>query len=352
MAPGRETSDVLSAIERGPLAPIYCLAGEERYQVDRCLEAIRRQALGPDAATAGFNLDIFDLKERGLGPVLDAARTLPMFAKRRLVIARGIEERKSDELEPLLEYIADPNPSTVLVLTAGGKVDGRMKVFQALRKGGYLHDFAHLRDWQLGEWLAAEARRRGLKLAPDAARALAESAGPELGRLANCLEQAALYAGPSADGSTTIVRAHVEAVVPESRERGIFELTKAIGAGQKPEALRLLGNLLANREPALRIEFMLVRQLRQIWKAKELEAAGASRPEMASKVGMSPHFLDDVLVPARRMSTGALARSFALLYQADCSLKSSRVDPEIQIARLVAALCDESAPRARSAARP
>jgi DNA polymerase III subunit delta len=340
VAAGRDTSDVLATIERGELSPIYCFAGEERYMVDRCLEAVRRAVFGPEGAqAAGFNLDVFDLKERGLGPVLDAARTLPMFAKRRLVIARGIDERKADELEPLLAYVADPNPSSCLVITASGKVDGRLKVFAALRKAGFLHDFAHLRDWQLPDWLAAEARRRGLKVLPDAARALAEAAGPELGRLAQCMEQAALFAG---DG-VPVTRAHVEAVVPESRERGIFELTKAIGLGQKRDALRLVGNLLANREPALRIEFMLVRQLRQIWRAKELEAAGAPRPEIASRVGMSPHFLDDVLVPARRMSTGALARSFSLLYEADKCLKSSRVDPDIQITRLIAALCDQAA---------
>lgn len=346
MAAGRDAPDVLATIEKGELRPIYCFAGEERYMMDRCLEAVRLAVFGPGGAqAAGFNLDIFDLKERGLGPVLDAARTLPMFAKRRLVIARGLDERKADELEPLLAYVADPNPSTCLVLTTNGKVDGRLKVFAALRKAGFLHDFPHLRDWQLPDWIGAEARRRGLKLSADAARALSEAAGPELGRLAQCLEQAALYAGEG----VPITRAHVEEVVPESRERGIFELTKAIGLGQKGDALRLLGNLLANREPALRIEFMLVRQLRQIWRAKELEAAGAPRPEIASRVGMSPHFLDDVLVPARRMTTGALARSFALLYEADKNLKSSRVDPDIQITRLIAALCDQSAAPPRRA---
>jgi DNA polymerase-3 subunit delta len=334
----RDSRDVLSAIEKGELAPVYCLIGEERFLVDRCLEGLRRAVLGADAAgDASFNFDHFELKERSLAQVLDSARTLPMFARRRLIFARGIDELKSDELEPLFAYLEDPNPSTCLVLVGGTKVDGRLKIFQALKKHGYLHDFPHLRDWQLGDWLQAEAGRRKLSLAAEAARLLAESAGPDLGRMAMCLEQAALYAG--AEGRITAD--HVQAVVPESRERGIFELTKAIGAGQRAQALRLLGNLLRNREPALRIQFMLMRQLRQIWRAKELQAAGAPRNEIAGRVGISPHFLDDVLQPARRMSTGALARSFDLLYQADQSLKSSRVDPDIQITRLVTALVDQ-----------
>ena len=334
----RATSDVLAAIENGELAPIYCLTGEERFLVDRCLEALRTAVLGPGAAGSNFNLDHFELKERGLAAVLDSARTLPMFAKRRLIIARGIDELKTDDLEPLGAYLADPNPSTCLVLVAGGKVDGRLKIFQTLRKLGYLHEFAHLREWQLEQWLGAETRRRKLAITPDAARLLADSAGPDLGRVAMCLEQAALYAGSEG----RITAEHIQAVVPESRERGIFELTKAIGSGQRSQALRLLGNMLRNREPALRIQFMLMRQLRQIWRAKELATAGAPRNEIAARVGMSPHFLDDVLVPARRMSTAALARSFDLLYQADQKLKSSRIDPDIQITRLVAALTQQA----------
>jgi len=60
-----------------------------------------------------------------------------------------------------------------------------------------------------------------------------------------------------------------------------------------------------------------------------------SRAEMAAAVGLPPFFLDDVLVPARRMSVAALRRSFERLYQADRAFKSSRVDPEIQLTRLV-----------------
>jgi DNA polymerase III subunit delta len=340
--PAGKSDDVFSAIDRGEIAPVYALGGEESFLVSRCLAALRRAVVGEaSAGGANLNLDLYDLREHGLGAAINTAKTLPMFAKRRLVIVRDVGELPGEQQAPLLEYLRDPNPSTVLVLVLSGRIDGRLKFIQALRKGGYLHEFAPLRDWQLGDWLMGEARRRRLRLEPEAARALAEAAGPDLGRLALCLEQVALYAGPEAP----LTAPDVEAVVPESRARGVFELTKAIGAGQTERALDLLGNLLRNREPPLRIQFMLLRQLRQIWRAKELERAGAPRGEMAARVGLSPHFLDDVLVPARRMSDAALARSFELLYQADRNLKSSRADPEVQVARLVRQLSELAAAR-------
>jgi DNA polymerase-3 subunit delta len=335
--------DIAAAVARGEIAPIYCLAGE-RYLVDAAHAAIRAAVLAEAGAAAGFNHDAFELKEAGVGACIATARTLPMMARRRLVVGKGVGDLKAEQLEPLVEYVADPNPSTCLVLV-GDKVDVRFKAFAALRKAGYLHVFQPLRDAALGGWLRTVARARKIELAPDAAGALAELAGPDLGRLSQTLDQLALYAGGRA-----ISLDDVETLVAETRQRSVFELTKAIGAGEAPRALGLLANMLRNREPALRIQYMLARTMRQIWRAKELLASGAARGEIAAAVGMSPYFLDDVLVPARRMSRATLARAFERLYQSDVALKSSRVDEELLISRLVQSLAEDAgakpAPRA------
>jgi DNA polymerase-3 subunit delta len=329
---------LLAEIAKGDLAPIYCLHGSERFLVDRAVAAIRKAVLGGEAAAAAtsFDHDVFDLRETPMVQVIAAARTLPMWSKRRLVVASGIETvKEAEKLEPLVAYVADPNPRGCLVLF-GDKVDGRLRAFLALRKAGFLHEFPQLKDRDLASWLAGEARRRRLAIEPGAVQALAETAGPDLGRVMQALEQVALYAGGD------IKREHVEDLIPESRERGIFELTRAIATGEVSLALRLVGNMLRNREPALRIQSMLLRQLRQIWRAKELVAAAVPRSEIAAAIGIPPFFLDDVLVPAGRMSTLALRRSFLHLYQADRSLKSSRIDPDLQMTRLVRRLAEEA----------
>jgi DNA polymerase-3 subunit delta len=261
-----------------------------------------------------------------------------MWSKQRLVIAAGIDGVKAEQLDPLVAYVADPNPRGCLVLV-GDKVDGRLRAVLALRKAGFLHEFPRLKDRDLVTWLAGEARRHRLAIEPGAVQALAEAAGPDLGRVVQALEQVALYAGGN------IKRDHVEELIPESRERGIFELTRAIGTGDVTLALRLVANMLRNREPALKIQFMLLRQLRQIWRAKELVTAQVSRPEIASAIGIAPFFLDDILIPAGRMSTAALRRGFLHLYQADRSLKSSRIDPDVQVMRLVRQLAEAASPR-------
>lgn len=328
--------DIAATVARGQIDPIYCLVGE-RYLVDAAWAAIRAAVLAEAGAAAAFNHDVFDLKEAGLGTAIGTARTLPMMARRRLVVGKGISEVKAADLEPLVTYAADPNPSTCLILV-GDKVDVRLRAFQALRKRGALHQFAPLRDNALAGWLRAEARARKISIAPEATQVLATLAGPDLGRLAQALEQLALYVG----GERPISVDDVEDLIAETREHGIFELGKAIGCGDAARALALLANMLRNREPALRIQFMIARQLRQIWRAKELAAAGASRGDIAGAVGINPYFLDDVLVPARRMSRAALERAFDRLYQADLGLKTARIEPELALSRLVEQLADNA----------
>ena len=321
-------------MKRGDIAPIYCFSGE-RFLVDTAVAAVRAAVLAEAGAAAAFNHDTFELKESGVGSAVGTARTLPMMAKRRLVVGKSIDEVKAADLEPLVAYIDDPNPSTCLLLIAD-KVDVRLKAFSAMRKRGYLYVFAALRDNALAGWLRTEAKNRGIDIKPDAANTLAMLAGPDLGRLAQALEQLAIYVGRE----RAIAVDDVEDLVAETREHAVFELTKAIGMGDVPRALALCANMLRNREPPLKIQFMLVRQVRQIWRAKELAASGASRGDIASAVGINPYFLDDVLVPAKRMSRAALERALESLYQADLLVKTSRVEPELQLSRLVQALAE------------
>lgn len=337
--------DLTAAIARGELQPIYCLHGPERYLIDRTVTALKRALTsGPAAAFSAFNVDIYDLNDVELVKVLAAARTLPMMAERRLVIARGLETLKADELAPLVDYVASPSPSTCLVLI-GEKLDTRVKAFQALKKAGALHEFAALRDRELPAWIAAEARARKLSIDGAAAAALSEIAGPDLGRVAQALEQLALYVGDAA----SIRLEDVEALIAETRERSVFELTRAISEANTGRALAVLANMFRNREPPLRIEAMLARQVRQICRAKELLAQNADRAEIASSLGVPPFFLDEILGPARRMSLLALTRAIERLHATDRALKSSRVDGELLMSRLVQQLADDARGPARNA---
>ena len=321
-------------------APLYALVGEEPFLIEEALDQNRQAVLGrPDMQADALDEQHFDLTETSLAEIINAAKTVSMFAPRQFIVARDIHTAKADALAALLAYVGNPNPQTCLVLV-GQKVDSRLKAFATLKKQGCLFSFDRLKDRELSAWIARRAKAQNLAITSNGARALGDAVGADLSRIAQSLEQLGFCWGGRDHRPT-----HVETLISETREQSVFDLTKAIFAGDKDTAMRLLLTMLNNREPALRIHFMLSRQLRQIWRTKEHHRAGLSRSDIAKAVGLPPFFIDDALGPAQRMSVAALARSHRSLSRADVELKSSRVPPELLMTRLVQQLLEDASGR-------
>jgi DNA polymerase III delta subunit len=84
---------------------------------------------------------------------------------------------------------------------------------------------------------------------------------------------------------------------------------------------------------------MLARHVRQLWSAKELAARGRDRQAIAEALGIHPFFVGDVLQQAQRLSGPTLERTHRALFEADRSLKSSRLPDSLILEQLVMSLC-------------
>jgi DNA polymerase-3 subunit delta len=130
----------------------------------------------------------------------------------------------------------------------------------------------------------------------------------------------------------------VAACVAHTRARSIFDLANAVGQGDRQTALRIARQMLADRESPLRLCAMLARHIRQLATARELDEKRMGEVEIASELGIPPFFVQETLRQARRWTPRALRAAFELLYEADKSLKSSRLPDELVVEQLVARL--------------
>lgn len=320
-------------IRAGQVAPVYVLGGSEPLLVGRLVAALV-EATVPEA-TRAFNFDQLEGKGATANQIMNAARTLPMMGKKRLVLVRDADAAGADALTGLIPYLEAPVAESVLVLLCG-KIDGRLKFFATAKKKGLLHDLTAPR--QLGGFITAEARRAGARMDPQAARRLEEVVGKDLGRLASSVEQLALYAG---EGQAITV-AHVDALIADTSERTVFQLNDAIGQGDRTAALRALAKLAEQRESAVGVVIMLARHLRQLALYAGLSAERVPPGELAKRIGAPPFVLDRLAPQARRFSQAGLGQALALVAQADRELKSNvkaALGEDLVLARLVDRLC-------------
>ena len=197
----------------GRLRPVYLIAGEERFFRQHVLQAMRTAVVGPGGAS--LNEDQFVAGEVDARTVVSAARTLPMFGPRRLVVVRDLErwEGKGDEegdgaaeakgvvhkpLDQLAEYAAAPSDRTTLLLLAD-KLDNRRRLVNLARKEGFLVVCAALARGMLPGWIRDRAREQGHKVSARAADLMAELVGSDLCALADALERVELFAGKGAE---------------------------------------------------------------------------------------------------------------------------------------------------------
>ena len=322
----------LERLTEDSLAPIYILVSAEPLLIDRAVDRIRD--LAAPGATRAFNYDIIQGKGATAAQILNVAQTLPMMAARRLVEVRDFGAVKAAELAGLLPYIADPNPTTTLLCVAE-KVDKRIKFFQTIKKKGFLVELDPPKnDRGLIAWVKQEATRLKIAIAPRAVSRLVDVVGKDLARLSLSLEQLSLYAGSTdladnaGQGTKTAGKKidveHVEDLIAETRERSVFELTDAIGDGDRVRALTALASLFDQRQSAIGVVIMLARHMRQLSATHEAVRARLPRRELPGAIGAPPFVVDRLMGQARRFPATAVDRSLCLLAEADFALKGGR----------------------------
>src|SRR6185295_18474421 len=109
---------IVSDIKARKFAPVYFLQGEETFYIDLISDLIEKSAL--NEAEKGFNQVVVYGKDAAMAMILTHARRFPMMAERQVVIVKEAQDipdlNKDTGARLLLDYVAKPVPSTILVL--------------------------------------------------------------------------------------------------------------------------------------------------------------------------------------------------------------------------------------------
>jgi DNA polymerase-3 subunit delta len=320
----------------GRLRPVYLLLGEELYFAAEALEAIARASeTGP---TKGFNQEKFVAGEADVDTLLAAARTVPMMAPRRLIVVSSLERwdrpAGAAALDQLDAYARDPVPSTVLVLLAS-KLHGSRKLVRQAKKDGFVVSCQTLPRRDLPAWIRRRSSDLGHPLEGDAAEALAELVGPELGPVADALERLSLYVGPKAP----ITEAALAAVVTRVRQETVWNLVDALGERNLGGALAALRDAYDARDAGLPLLGAIGWRVRQLLKVQGVLRRGGSPGDAAKEAGVPSFRIGETARAARAIEPRTLEHWLLLLAEADLALKGSRRGGDDVVATMLVDMC-------------
>jgi DNA polymerase III subunit delta len=341
--------EAASRAERGDLLPVWLLVGEERLLRDQAQSAIVKSALA--GGVAELNTDKFTAGETDIDKVLGATRMVPMMAKRRVVLVRGLERwdasaealgeglKSLPPLDRIAEYTRAPIDTTCLVLVAQ-KLDGRRKLVTVAKKQGFFVDCANVDGKRLPGWIHARAKAKGHAIDAEVAELVAEIAGPELSTLDDVLERLSLYVG----ANNPITEEAVSVCVTRVRLADTWKLVDAASTKDLGAVLRLFADVYDPRDRGLPLVGALAWSLRQLLKLESALAAGASIDEAARRAGIYPAFRAKPLAQKLKgFRPRELERWLVLLQETDLALKSSRRPADAILEDLFTRMCRRAA---------
>lgn len=341
------------------LRPVYLVVGDETYLVASVVSSLRAAAL--EGAIPGLNDDHLIAGERSVDDALSAARTLPMMAKRRLVVVQRIERwekpeaakaseagasKSKDPFERLLEYGKSPSPSSVLIL-AGAGIDKRRKLYTAARADNWLVACEPLGRAELPVFVEREAKRLGARLAPGVSDLVSELAGPELAPVADAVERLSLYAG-----TEVITEDMVAECVVRLRTATVWELIGAVSRRDVGAALTALHDVFDPSE-SVRLVGLLAWSARQLIRFEAALRAGANPNEAAQQAGAPPFKARELSQQVKNASRETLEGWLQTLVGVDRALKGgSKLPAKAILERAIVELCATRADKAAQARRP
>jgi DNA polymerase-3 subunit delta len=339
--------------KKGP-SPAYLFLGPEPYQRARCRRALIEAALPAEEREDGFSRH--DLDQSSLAAALDDARSLSLFASRRVVWIGAAEaalpRRAASDGEDgsagsnpaeLSTYMKEPTPSTVLVIEASRfdfegedkpKLERVQKFYSAVEAQVEFRPFSPEAARATAQSLAKQA---GVQLGLAELAILLEATAGDVARIAVEIEKLRLYAGTS----RKITAEDIAALVPDAQATTIFALVAALGRGDRARALQILDTLAREGEYMPLALTFLGTQFRLALVAREagLKNAGQIQAHF-NKLGARiwPERARQIEQTVQAFPQAQLEKAVVKLFQTDRSLRDVRPDDRIVMEEMILAL--------------
>ena len=286
-------------LKTGQFKQIYLLYGEEAYLKKQYRDRLTK-ALLPEGDT--MNFAHFEGKGVDVKSVIDLSETLPFFAERRLIVFDNTGFFKSAGAD-LADYIKEM-PDTTYYIFVEDEVDKRSKLFKAVKSKGRVVELPFQDENTLKRWVAGKIRNENKQVTEQTIIYFLNKVGTDMENIQGELEKVFCYALER----DTITKEDIDAVCVTQITNHIFEMVDAVAAGNQQKALDLYYELLALKEPPMRILFLLVRQYKMLFHVKALANQGYGRKEIASKAGLHPFVAGKNMEQAKRFKMGQLRR--------------------------------------------
>lgn len=314
--------NLVQDIKTNDFKNIYLLYGEEEYLKKQYRQKLQDALISPDDTV---NLNFYEGKNISVQELIDQAETMPFFADRRLLVIEDSGFFKSASVE-LAEYL-EQVPETTYFLFVESEVDKRQKMYKAVQKKGRIVEFAAQKEDTLIRWILGILKKENKNITRSSMELLLEKTGTDMNNIAMELEKLLSYTMDR----DVITAEDIESICTTQTVNKIFDMINAVADGNRKKALDLYYDLLALKEPPMRILFLLTRQFNLLMQTKELQSTGYDAKTIAAKLAIQPFVARNCTRQASAFSLEKLKMLVKSCVDAEEAVKTGNLNEKLAV---------------------
>ena len=306
---------------------VYLLYGDEAYLRNQYRDRLK-QAMISDGDT--MNLSCFEGKGIDEKELTALADTVPFFSDYRLIIVENSGFFAASGHDTLTEYMKQI-PETTCILFVESEVDKRNKLFKAVSAAGYAANLTMPGDKQLILWLAGMVKKENKLIQEQTLQYFLQIVEHDMNGMRQEMEKLICYVGHR----QVIEKADVDAVCCVFVENKVFDMISAVAEKNQKRAMQLYDDLVALKEPPMRILYLIVRQFNGIFQVQEELNHGRSNADIARTMGAAPFIVNKYAAQAKNFTPSQLKEALADCAQAEEDVKTGRLNEKMAVELII-----------------
>ena len=317
---------VIEDIKNQQLKQVYLLYGDETYLKKQYRDKLHEAVLPADDT---MNYTYFEGKGTAPGEVIDLAETMPFFAEHRLIVIENSGWFKTSSPQ-MAEYIKELPEFTYFVFVEE-EVDKRNALFKAVKEKGRAAEMTRQDERTLIRWVAGMLKKEQKSIRESTLQLFLSKTGSDMENICQELEKLVCYTMDRPE----INDEDVEEICTTQIANKIFDMIGAVTEQNQKKALKLYYDLLALKEPPMRILFLISRQFNQLMQVKNMKTLGLDSSTIAKQAGLAPFLVKKYAAQTGRFTLEQLREAVEDCAQMEEAVKTGQLTDTISVELLI-----------------